>query len=89
VRLLAESEQNEGEKGKSVRFSAQRPSPERALCVCVCVCVVAKFSFFLFVGEQKITKERKGAKKRETATHASLNSQLISIFRKNYSFEAS
>jgi hypothetical protein len=73
VRLLAESEQNGGEKGKSVRFSAQRPSPERALCVCI----VANSLSFLSEN-RKSHKENEKARKRERhATHVvSLNSQL-------------
>ena len=61
MRLLAESEQNEGEKGKSVRFSAQRPSPERALCVC---CVVANsLSFYLCRRTENHTKRTKRREK--------------------------
>ena len=73
MRLLAESEQNGGEKGKSVRFSTQRASPERA----VCVCVVAN-SLSFFVGEQKNTQKgtKRREKERDSNARCRVNSQL-------------
>jgi hypothetical protein len=68
VRLLAESEQNGGEKGKNVRFSAQRASPELALRVSVCVSVVA--SSLSFCRRTEVTATKRREKERDSNARA-------------------
>jgi len=70
VRLLAESEQNGGEKGKNVRFSAQRASPELALCVSVCKCVSVVASSLSFCRRTEVTATKRREKERDSNARA-------------------
>ena len=70
MRLLAESEQNRGEKGKNVRFSAQRASPELALCVSVCVSVCVVASSLSFCRRTEVTATKRREKERDSNARA-------------------